>query len=114
MNLTFRDQTSGKLGAVTLEGVLTVARADELRMLLIKALIDSDSVQVDFGPVAEVDLSCLQLLCAAHRSAGRIKRGFSLSAAWPDRFKQTVEEAGYARLAGCRFDADHSCLWIKR
>jgi len=36
-----------------------------------------------------------------------------LSADWPDRFQRTVEEAGYMRLAGCRHDVDHGCLWVR-
>lgn len=114
MNLTFQDQQLGKQGNITLDGNLTVNRAEELRMLLIKALIDADHVQVDFGPVTEVDLSCLQLLCSAHRSAGRMKRRLSLSGGWPEPFQKTLEEAGYARLSGCRFDTEHTCLWVKR
>ena len=114
MNITFRDQDSRKQGIITLEGNLTVTQAEELRMLLIKALVDADHVHVDFGSLTGVDLSCLQLLCSAHRSASRIKRRFSLSADWPELFKQTVEDAGYPRLTGCRLDVDHSCLWTKR
>ena len=83
-------------------------------MLLIKALIDADRVDVVFGSVTDMDISCLQLLCSAHRSASRMKKQLSLSGDWPELLKQTVEEAGYVRLAGCRLDVNHSCLWIKR
>ena len=113
MNILLRDHSSGKQGSITLGGKLTVKRAEELRLLFMTALTEADDVEVDFGPVTEVDLSCLQLLCAAHRSASRIKRRFSLSADWPERFKQTVEDAGYVRLTGCRLDVDHNCLWVK-
>ncbi len=114
MNLIFQDDRNGKRGTIALEGELTVNRAEEIRMLLIKALIDADRIHVDFGTVSDADLSCLQLLCSAHRSAGRMKRSMTLSAAWPEPFKQAVAEAGYARLTGCRLDVDHSCLWVKR
>ena len=114
MNLIFQDQQSGKQGNVTLEGEITVNHAEELRMLLIKALIDADRVHVDFGPVSDADVSCLQLLCSAHRSAGRMKKSLSLADDWPGPFSKTVRDAGYARLTGCHLDADHSCLWVKR
>ncbi len=114
MNLTFQDQQSGKQGTITLDGELIVNRAEELRMLLIKALIDADRVQVDFGAVNDTDLSCLQLLCSAHRSAGRMKRSLTLAGNWPAPFNKTVQTAGFSRLTGCRLDADHSCLWVKR
>jgi anti-anti-sigma regulatory factor len=114
MNITFRDQKSGKQGSITLDGNLTVNRAEELRMLLIKVLVGADRVHVDFGSVTDVDLSCLQLLCSAHRSASRMKRRLSLSGDWPEPFRQAVEDAGYMRLAGCHLDTDHSCLWIRQ
>ncbi|HSQ78774.1 MAG TPA: STAS domain-containing protein [Nitrospirota bacterium] len=114
MDLTFRDQQSGKQGNITLDGNLTVSQAGEVRMLLIKALIDAEQVRVDFGSVTDIDLSCLQLLCSAHRSASRMKKSVSLSDDWPELFKKTVEEAGYSRLAGCHLDVDHSCLWVRR
>ncbi len=114
MNLTFQDRDFGKQGNLTLDGELTVSRAEEFRMQLIKAIIDADRVFVDFGRVEDVDLSCLQLLCSAHRSAGRMKRSLAVSAAWPEPFKKAVADAGYARHTGCRFDVDNSCIWVKR
>ncbi len=115
MKNTFRDdRSSGKQGIVTLDGNLTVNQAEELRMLLIKTLIDADHVRVEFGSVTDVDLTCLQLLCSAHRSASRMKRRLSISGDWPALFKQAVERAGYARHTGCRMDSDNSCLWLKR
>jgi ABC-type transporter Mla MlaB component len=113
MDITFRDQQSGKQGNIILDGNLTVGQAEGLRILLIKALIDAEQVRVDFGTVTDVDLSCIQLLCSAHRSATRMKRSVSLSGDWPEPFKKIVEEAGYSRLSGCRLDADNSCLWVR-
>lgn len=112
MNITFREQ-SGKQGNITLDGNLTVGQAEGLRMLLIKALIDADAIRVDFGAVTDVDLSCIQLLCSAHRSATRMKRNVSLSGDWPELLKKIVEEAGYARHNGCCLDVDNSCLWVR-
>ncbi len=114
MDITFHERQSGKQGVVTLDGSLTLTHAEELRMLLIKALIDAEDVQVGFKSVADTDLSCLQVLCSAHRSACRMNRQLSLSGDWPRSFKQAVEDAGYARLAGCRLDVAHSCLWAKK
>jgi anti-anti-sigma regulatory factor len=114
MEITFHDQESGKQGNIKLDGNLTVGQADELRGLLIKALIDAEQVRMDFGTVTDVDLSCIQLLCSAHRSASRMKKSISLSGDWPEVFKKTVEEAGFSRLTGCRLDVDHSCLWVRR
>ncbi len=114
MNLTFQDQSTGKQAEVTLDGDLTVNRAEEIRMLFIKALIDADRVVVNFGSVADADLSCLQLLCSAHRSASRMNRRLMLSGDWPEAFKKAVDAAGYLRHTGCHLDVDKSCLWVRR
>ncbi len=107
-------QQSGNEITLTLDGDLTLNHAEELRTFLIKAIIDSNRIFVQLGDVADVDLSCLQLLCSAHRSAARMNRHVSFSGKWPDRFKQAVRDAGYTRLTGCSLDADHSCLWTRR
>jgi anti-anti-sigma regulatory factor len=115
MNNTILDnRPAGNQGIVKLEGSLTVSQAEELRMRLIKTIIDVDQVRVEFGSVSEVDLSCLQLLCSAHRSATRMSKRLFLSKNWPEPFKKAVEDSGYSRHTGCRLDSDRSCLWVKR
>ncbi len=114
MKLDFQTLPTGSEGTVTLEGNLTVDRAEEMRMLFIKALIDADRVTVRIGKVTDVDLSCLQLLCSAHRSAARMNRHLVFDGDWPDPFRQAVLDAGYSRLTGCRLDKDNSCLWTRK
>ncbi len=107
-------QQSDSHGNVTLDGDLTLAQAGELRMSLIKALIDADDVVLRFGSVTEVDLSSLQLLCSAHRSAVRLNKQLVFFGKWPEPFRKAVEDAGYGRVTGCRLDCGNSCLWITR
>ena len=102
---------SGEKATLTLSGDVTVEHADEMRSALIKALIDNGTVTLAFGSLTRVDLSCLQLLCSAHRSAVRLNKRLAFSGSWPELFKQCVEDAGYARYSGCHRDMDHSCLW---
>jgi len=112
--MTVQLEITGKEAIIKAEGDLTLNGAVELRMGLIKAIIDADDVNVQFGAVNGVDLSCLQLFCSAHRTAGRMNKRFRLSAEWPELFKLAVDDAGYARLTGCSLDRDNSCIWVKR
>ncbi len=105
---------SGEEAILTLSGDVTLENADEMRSALIKALIDNGSVSLAFDSLTRVDLSCLQLLCSAHRSAARMNKRLAFSGTWPELFKQCVEDAGYARYSGCHRDMDHSCLWNAR
>jgi hypothetical protein len=45
MEINFRNQESGKQRNITLDGNLTVGQAEELRRLLIKAIIDAEQVR---------------------------------------------------------------------
>ena len=54
---------------VELPEELTVARAAELRTLLLAALDCGEALELDATAVAEVDVAGLQVLCAARRSA---------------------------------------------
>ncbi len=103
---------SSDRGTIHLEGDLTLPYAAELRTMLIKALINSDAVTIRFGAVQNVDLSCLQLLCSAHRSAVRFKKQFQFEGIVPKIFQETADAAGYSRLKGCHLDYEKSCLWI--
>ena len=102
---------SGNTGVVTLEGDLTLPCAEELKGTFIKALLDVDELSVAFDNVESADLSCLQLLCSAHRSALRLQKRVKFSVAPPQVFKDAVEAAGFSRVKGCKFDSEKSCLW---
>ncbi len=98
--------------AVTLEGELTLPRVEELKSAFLKALVKGDTVSIRFGTVQDVDLSCLQMLCSAHRSAVRMKKKVSVIGTLPKIVRDAAEAAGYMRLKGCNLDFENNCLWI--
>lgn len=99
-------------GVITLEGELTLPHAAEMRKTFLKALLDSDDVSIAFGNVQDADLSCLQLLCCAHRSAVRLKKRVRFAGALPRIFEDLAKAAGFSRQQGCRRMCEKSCLWI--
>ncbi len=112
MGITYRE--SNNQGTLKLEGDITLAQAEELRMLLIKSIINVDDLKVEFGDVHDVDLSCLQLFCSVHRSAVRMNKRVAFSGPRPEIFDKVVRDAGYVRSTGCHLDCFGSCLWVKR
>lgn len=102
---------TGNTGIITLEGELTLPHAEELRSILIKALIDTNDVSIAMKNVEDVDLSCLQLLCSANRSAARLKKQIAFTGSPPELFSELVEASGFARITGCKLDCGKSCLW---
>jgi anti-anti-sigma regulatory factor len=103
---------SGNKSVITLEGDLTLPHAETLRGILTQALQESDDVTIAIVTVHNVDLSCLQLLCSAHRSAMRLKKQITFIGSPPQVFNDAVETAGLACVAGCKLGSGHSCLWM--
>ena len=94
-----------------LRGALTIARAEELKRLLLVALSGTDDVLLDVEAVTEVDLTGLQLLCAAHRAALQAGRRVVLDYTRSPLLAETLLKAGYMRHAGCM--AHENCLWAE-
>ncbi|OPY84002.1 MAG: hypothetical protein A4E65_00385 [Syntrophorhabdus sp. PtaU1.Bin153] len=101
------------VGVIALGGELTVAHAQELRTSLKEVVYGYRSVVVQFGDIADVDLSCLQLLCSAHKSAMKQEKAFALGEHVPAIFAQLFADAGFIRDTGCRLDPGETCLWAK-
>ncbi len=104
-------QISGNTCTITLEGDVTLPHSEELKKVLIKALLDTDDISVHTENLRETDLSCLQLLCSAHRSAVRLKKRIAFAGTAGKAFKDAVDESGFARVRGCKLDCEKNCLW---
>ena len=93
-------ELAGSQAVITLEDSLTLRHADEIRKVLIKALLEAEEVAIIFRNVTDLDLSCLQLLCSAHRSAARVHKRLTLVGSTPPLIRRSMEAAGYSQLAG--------------
>ena len=98
--------------ASELDGPLTIENASAIREKLISALIREDEIAVCIDVDVPVDLSFLQLLCSAHRSASRLGKAFTIRSKTPGNFSAAVENAGYTRKKGCVHDSCGTCLWV--
>lgn len=98
---------------VTLQwsGDLTVRRIAELKTQVQQALAAATHVCIELADDAECDMTLLQLLCAAHRTASRQDKALQLCGEIPPQFKMVMNLAGFSRHVGCTFDTGESCLW---
>jgi anti-anti-sigma regulatory factor len=110
MQATFNQ--SGNKSVIMLEGDLTLPHAKALKEIFTKALQESDDVSIAIVTAQNVDLSCLQLLCSAHRSSILLKKDLTFIGSPPQAFNDAVEAAGLARAAGCKLDRGNKCLWM--
>jgi hypothetical protein len=96
---------------VTLEGDLTNEHSGEVKSVFVDALKDADDIMVVFGKISAINLSCLQLFCAVHRSAVRNHKHVCFEGSLPQIVMLTADAAGFLQLKGCKVDCGKSCLW---
>ena len=100
--------------AINLGGDLTIARAGELRQIISEALNTGDQILLACSESADVDLSFLQLVCSAHRTALESNSLLRLSDTLEKHLFIKAGEAGYFRDTACRSDKNHECFWLRR
>lgn len=109
--MEYRVEKTGDAALMELEGELTIQHAGAFKAALKSTMSDANRLVLDLARVTGVDLSCLQLLCTAHRAFLERNKELSLS---PDQgvvFTRLVSDSGYARMLGCHKDPHKSCLW---
>ncbi|MEW6669064.1 MAG: STAS domain-containing protein [Thermodesulfobacteriota bacterium] len=110
MNCEMRND-AGDCVVLMLEGDLTIQNARELREAVLRAQETAASLSLNLEKVTAADVSCLQVLCSAHRTLVKSRRRMSLLKPLPAPFVRSVQEAGFERERGCALDSHHTCLW---
>ncbi|UFS71326.1 STAS domain-containing protein [Geomonas sp. RF6] len=95
---------------ITVQGPVTIAEAARFKEVLVEALGAADEVVVDLRGVTGMDLTSLQLLCAAHGSALAAQKSLTVAPAGNEVYVKVVEEAGFQCHVGCQREAK-SCIW---
>ena len=96
---------------VVLSGSLALRSAGEIRKQLLRAFEEADKVSLLFRDVEEVDLSLVQIICAAHHSAVRNGKTLTMQGSLPDAFTQVIDDAGLNGHISCSADARGCCVW---
>ncbi len=110
--MDFTIEQSGAVGVLKVDGEMTVQYAGVLKAALLKSFDSVDHLILNLDKVTEIDLSCLQLLCSAHRTSAKLQKQLTITSNHPEALQQAVAAAGYARHVGCRFDCNKNCLWV--
>jgi ABC-type transporter Mla MlaB component len=113
---TMKRRTGGasQKTVLTVGGDLSVQRASELKNVLRSSLENGEHLVLEFAECSGTDLSFVQLLCSAHRTAVGLGKSLELGASASTQFLRMVDEAGYLRDKCCAFSGDKSCLWLRR
>jgi anti-anti-sigma factor len=104
-----KDQ-NGVPKVMQLSGSLNVDRASGLQKELSSALGEADHVLVDLSGVEEIDLSALQILYAARRSAAAAGKEFHLIGSIPSKAVKRLVACGFLHGSPVRAEEVESGL----
>lgn len=108
-----RIEDNGKQRILTLSGDLTIQYAEHIRSKLLESMQNIEHLTVRIEGATDVDLTCLQLLCASHKTATQLEIHLDLDKEQSEIFNQTALDAGFFRHTGCTFDTKKECLWLE-
>jgi anti-anti-sigma regulatory factor len=97
-------------GEIRIEGDITLPCISGIRDTFSEVLRSSDRLCLDLKAVSRVDVSCLQLFCALHKSSLAQGKEIVFSAPLPSVMKETMQKAGYYGDSGCRRKTTGQCL----
>lgn len=91
---------------------LTIENAAEFSRIIREALEASNNVAIEFEPTVEIDITGMQILCSACKSAARSGRVFSFNGPQPQALSDIITCSGAVRHAGCKHNNDSTCTWF--
>jgi anti-anti-sigma regulatory factor len=98
---------------LTLEGDCTLERARELKSLLHDALKADGDLVLNLDNITATDISFLQLICAAHRTALAGGKRVLFRPKPSTAFMDTARGAGFLRTMGCQNTPNMQCLFME-
>lgn len=110
-SLIVSNTQAGREGVLSLMGNLTMVEAQDTKKALLEAIEEVDRLHLDLKSIESIDVSFIQLLCAAHRECFLSKKEIFLQGDVPGDIEEFLERAGYSKQHGCFSGALASCLW---
>lgn len=103
--------SDGTLLEITVEGRLAIDTTPELLALLRTQLPAAEKTRLDVSALTEVDLSGMQLICSACRTAKMKRHSFSFSGNLAPCVQEAIGAVGLQRYITCKHNTDHPCIW---
>lgn len=111
--MTFTKDDSKNEGLLNADGELTIQQAADFKDTLTKAISEVDRLEINFDKVTEVDITCLQILCSAHKTCVKVNKELSITGRQSEVLKEAIKYAGYERHKCCKVARDkNQCPWV--
>ncbi|MDD2898929.1 MAG: STAS domain-containing protein [Desulfuromonadaceae bacterium] len=91
---------------------LTIECAAEFSRCISEAFEASQVVAVEFDPAVEIDITGVQVLCSACKSAAQSGKKFSYHGPQPQALTDIIASSGAERNAACKHNNDSLCIWF--
>jgi anti-anti-sigma regulatory factor len=111
MNGSIRIDHKGKETVMHLYGEMTIIEMGMVRSAIIEAMHKADTLIIDLEGVEKADLTLLQTLCAAHRSATHVNKMFYHVGQYPSNVVETIHRLGFSRRKTCIAESKTPCFW---
>jgi ABC-type transporter Mla MlaB component len=112
--MDYRIEKSDDVDILTIQGALTIEHAAEFRAALMELMESAEHPALNLEGVTDADLTCLQLLCSAHRTVTSSNERLTLDGAFPLGIRRASKAAGFSRHTGCSAGPEENCLWIEK
>ena len=97
---------------ITSGNSLTIENAAEFSRILREALDAADVVAIEFEPDVAVDVTGVQVLCSACKSAAEGGKVFTYRGPQPQALTDIIFSSGAGRHAACKHNNDSTCIWF--
>ena len=91
---------------------LTIENAAEFSRIIRDALEASHLVAIEFEPAVEIDITCVQILCSACKSAANSGKVFSYHGPQPHSLADIITRCGAERHSVCKHNNGSTCIWF--
>ena len=96
--LSFTPDSSGNSGVLCFEGEIGIRIANELKKALQDSLEIIHTCELDFSNITGIDLTGIQLIYSAFKTAESLGRKMVLNVKRSDIFDQAVKESGFSEV----------------
>ncbi len=106
----FHFEAEGGCGILSFDGPLTIVQAADIKQAFLEAIAGVDALTVGVDPGSEMDLTFLQMLCAAHRTMIARGKRLILSETALNAVRRVGAPVGFTSTRCCGVTANTGCL----
>jgi anti-anti-sigma regulatory factor len=97
---------------ITSGNSLTIENAAEFSRLLREAIEAAKLVAIEFEPGVAIDITGVQAICSACKSAVQGGKVFTYHGPQPQAMTDIISSSGAGRHAACKHNNNSTCIWF--